>query len=129
MLWLNIELATCHSQLSCRPLSVTMSLPHCLTRTNFHTLTCTVSIFTSFRLICLIFGLLGSPLPLLSPPSCSWLSPVGNTDLCNNMSGVVVEMLSRPGEDGFPDLVTVMRNLSTDSGMPTLPPGGGLASK
>uniref|UniRef100_H2T6Y1 protein-serine/threonine phosphatase n=1 Tax=Takifugu rubripes TaxID=31033 RepID=H2T6Y1_TAKRU len=30
---------------------------------------------------------------------------------------------------GFPDMVTVMRSLSTDSGMPTLPPGGGLASK
>ncbi|XP_029961759.1 neutral and basic amino acid transport protein rBAT-like isoform X2 [Salarias fasciatus] len=41
----------------------------------------------------------------------------------------VEEMLSRPGDEGFPDLVTVMRNLSTDSGMPTLPPGGGLASK
>uniref|UniRef100_A0A3B4ZF15 Protein phosphatase 1B n=1 Tax=Stegastes partitus TaxID=144197 RepID=A0A3B4ZF15_9TELE len=41
----------------------------------------------------------------------------------------VEEMLSRPGEEGFPDLVTVMRNLSTLSGMPALPPGGGLASK
>ncbi|XP_068597642.1 protein phosphatase 1B [Brachionichthys hirsutus] len=41
----------------------------------------------------------------------------------------VEEMLSRPEEVGFPDLVTVMRNLSTDSGMPALPPGGGLASK
>uniref|UniRef100_A0A3Q4AYV7 Protein phosphatase 1B n=1 Tax=Mola mola TaxID=94237 RepID=A0A3Q4AYV7_MOLML len=41
----------------------------------------------------------------------------------------VEEMLSRPEEGVFPDLVTVMRNLSTDSGMPNLPPGGGLASK
>uniref|UniRef100_A0A8D3B2R3 Protein phosphatase 1B n=1 Tax=Scophthalmus maximus TaxID=52904 RepID=A0A8D3B2R3_SCOMX len=41
----------------------------------------------------------------------------------------VEEMLSRAGEEGFPDLVTVMRNLSTNSGMPPLPPGGGLASK
>lgn len=45
------------------------------------------------------------------------------------MSGVISEMLSRAGEDGFPDLVAVMRNLSTDIGMPSLPPGGGLASK
>lgn len=43
------------------------------------------------------------------------------------MSGGVLEMLSR--EEGFPDLVAVMRNLSTDHGMPPLPPGGGLASK
>ncbi|PWA25955.1 hypothetical protein CCH79_00001842 [Gambusia affinis] len=41
----------------------------------------------------------------------------------------VEEMLSRPREDAFPDLVTVMRNLASDSGMPPLPPGGGLASK
>ncbi|KAK5599506.1 Protein phosphatase 1B [Crenichthys baileyi] len=41
----------------------------------------------------------------------------------------VEEMLSRPGEEGLPDLVTVMRNLASDSAMPPLPPGGGLASK
>lgn len=52
-----------------------------------------------------------------------------NSNLCNNMSGAVLEILSRPGEEGFPDLVTVMRILTTDSGMPPLPPGGGLASK
>lgn len=45
------------------------------------------------------------------------------------MSDVVLEMLSQPGDEGFPDLATVMRNLSTDNGMPPLPPGGGLASK
>lgn len=45
------------------------------------------------------------------------------------VSAVVSEMLCRQEEVGFPDLVTVMRNLSTDSEMPTLPPGGGLASK
>uniref|UniRef100_A0A3B3BZY1 Protein phosphatase 1B n=1 Tax=Oryzias melastigma TaxID=30732 RepID=A0A3B3BZY1_ORYME len=41
----------------------------------------------------------------------------------------VEEMLSRPGDEGLPDIVTVMRNLSADGGMPPLPPGGGLASK
>lgn len=45
------------------------------------------------------------------------------------MSAVVLEMLCHAEEVGFPDMVTVMRSLSTDSGMPTLPPGGGLASK
>lgn len=45
------------------------------------------------------------------------------------MTAVVSEMLSHSEEVGFPDLVTVMRNLSADSGMPALPPGGGLASK
>ncbi|XP_038156091.1 protein phosphatase 1B isoform X1 [Cyprinodon tularosa] len=39
----------------------------------------------------------------------------------------VEEMLS--GDEGVPDLETVMRNLASDSGMPPLPPGGGLASK
>lgn len=52
-----------------------------------------------------------------------------DAELNKYLESRVEEMLSRPGEDGFPDLVTVMRNLSTDSGMPTLPPGGGLASK
>uniref|UniRef100_A0A3B3XG74 PPM-type phosphatase domain-containing protein n=1 Tax=Poecilia mexicana TaxID=48701 RepID=A0A3B3XG74_9TELE len=41
----------------------------------------------------------------------------------------VEEMLSRPRDEAFPDLVMVMRNLASDSGMPPLPPGGGLASK
>lgn len=45
------------------------------------------------------------------------------------MSADVLEMLCRAEEAGFPDMVTVMRSLSTDSEMPTLPPGGGLASK
>ncbi|KAJ8250645.1 hypothetical protein COCON_G00225670 [Conger conger] len=40
----------------------------------------------------------------------------------------VEEILQKSGEDGVPDLVHVMRNLSTDS-IPNLPPGGGLASK
>lgn len=71
-----------------------------------------------------------SPHPLLSLPQLLLaVSSTVNTDLCNNLPAVVVEMLSRPGEEGFPDLVTVIRNLSTDSGMPPLPPGGGLASK
>uniref|UniRef100_A0A3Q2XCD0 Protein phosphatase 1B n=1 Tax=Hippocampus comes TaxID=109280 RepID=A0A3Q2XCD0_HIPCM len=41
----------------------------------------------------------------------------------------VEAMLSRPADEGFPDLATVMRNLSADGSMPALPPGGGLASK
>lgn len=45
------------------------------------------------------------------------------------MCAVVLEILCRAEEVGFPDMVTVMRSLSADSGMPTLPPGGGLASK
>lgn len=48
---------------------------------------------------------------------------------CLTISPVVLEMLCHAEEVGFPDMVTVMRSLSTDSGMPTLPPGGGLASK
>ncbi|XP_075902335.1 protein phosphatase 1B isoform X2 [Nelusetta ayraudi] len=52
-----------------------------------------------------------------------------DAELNRYLESRVEEMLSRPEEVGFPDLVTVMRNLSTDSGMPTLPPGGGLASK
>ncbi|XP_060942661.1 protein phosphatase 1B [Limanda limanda] len=52
-----------------------------------------------------------------------------DAELNKYLESRVEEMLSRPAEDGFPDLVTVMRNLSTDSGMPPLPAGGGLASK
>lgn len=40
----------------------------------------------------------------------------------------VEEMIESSGEVGIPDLSTVMRNLSTES-IPSLPPGGGLASK
>ncbi|KAI4813152.1 hypothetical protein KUCAC02_024500 [Chaenocephalus aceratus] len=52
-----------------------------------------------------------------------------DAELNKYMESRVEEMLSRPGEEGFPDLVAVMRSLSTDIGMPPLPPGGGLASK
>ncbi|KAE8280876.1 Protein phosphatase 1B [Larimichthys crocea] len=52
-----------------------------------------------------------------------------DAELNNYLESQVEEMLSRSAEVGFPDLVTVMRNLSTDNSMPTLPPGGGLASK
>ncbi|XP_058507119.1 protein phosphatase 1B isoform X1 [Solea solea] len=52
-----------------------------------------------------------------------------DAELNNYLESQVEEMLSRPVQEGFPDLVTVMRNLSTDNGMPPLPPGGGLASK
>ncbi|KAG9344571.1 hypothetical protein JZ751_011243 [Albula glossodonta] len=40
----------------------------------------------------------------------------------------VEEIIEKSGEDGIPDLVHVMRNLSTEN-IPNLPPGGGLASK
>ncbi|KAJ8418457.1 hypothetical protein AAFF_G00141660 [Aldrovandia affinis] len=40
----------------------------------------------------------------------------------------VEEIIETSGEDGVPDLVHVMRNLSTEN-IPNLPPGGGLASK
>lgn len=91
------------------------------------------SLFPFILNVCLVVVLL-----VLSPnlcifysalPDCSWLRAALVTLSCVTMSGVVLEMLSRPEEVGFPDLVTVMRNLSTDNGMPTLPPGGGLASK
>ena len=115
MLWLNIDLASCHSHLSCRPLSVTISPPLCLR----HTLMSTDSLV-----------LFPSPLLLIHNFSLC----LGYWQLCYTCISTCLvlflsEMLSRPAEDGFPDLVTVMRNLSTDSGMPPLPPGGGLASK
>ncbi|XP_042372290.1 protein phosphatase 1B-like, partial [Plectropomus leopardus] len=52
-----------------------------------------------------------------------------DAELNKYLESRVEEMLSRPGDEGFPDLVAVMRNLSTDINMPCLPPGGGLASK
>ncbi|XP_034040711.1 protein phosphatase 1B isoform X2 [Thalassophryne amazonica] len=51
-----------------------------------------------------------------------------DAELNKYLESRVEEMISRPGEDGVPDLVTVMRNLSADSIL-NLPPGGGLASK
>ncbi|KAM4597504.1 protein phosphatase 1B isoform 1-T2 [Polymixia lowei] len=51
-----------------------------------------------------------------------------DAELNKYLESRVEEMLSRSGEEGIPDLVTVMRNLSTDT-IPNLPPGGGLASK
>ncbi|XP_072292559.1 protein phosphatase 1B isoform X2 [Eucyclogobius newberryi] len=52
-----------------------------------------------------------------------------DADLNQYLESQVEEMMSPPGEDGYPDLATVMRNLSADNNMPPLPPGGGLASK
>ncbi|KAJ3609957.1 hypothetical protein NHX12_022051 [Muraenolepis orangiensis] len=51
-----------------------------------------------------------------------------DAELNKYLESRVEEMLSGSGEDGVPDLVTVMRNLSADN-IPDLPPGGGLASK
>ncbi|XP_053731471.1 protein phosphatase 1B isoform X2 [Synchiropus splendidus] len=50
-----------------------------------------------------------------------------DTELNNYLETRVEEMLK--GDERFPDLVSVMRSLATDSRMPALPPGGGLASK
>uniref|UniRef100_A0A671XXE4 Protein phosphatase 1B n=1 Tax=Sparus aurata TaxID=8175 RepID=A0A671XXE4_SPAAU len=66
---------------------------------------------------------------LPSAPKVSEEAVRKDAELNKYLESRVEEMLSRPEEVGFPDLVTVMRNLSTDGGMPTLPPGGGLASK
>lgn len=52
-----------------------------------------------------------------------------DAELNKYLESRVEEMMSQPGEDGYPDLATVMRDLSTDNNMPPLPPGGGLASK
>ncbi|CAL8300342.1 unnamed protein product [Merluccius merluccius] len=51
-----------------------------------------------------------------------------DAELNKYLESRVDEMLSGSGEEGIPDLVTVMRNLSADN-IPSLPPGGGLASK
>ncbi|KAK5604877.1 Protein phosphatase 1B [Crenichthys baileyi] len=40
----------------------------------------------------------------------------------------VEELLENCGEDGVPDLVSVLRNIASEN-IPNLPPGGGLASK
>uniref|UniRef100_A0A3Q3Q0U5 Protein phosphatase 1B n=1 Tax=Monopterus albus TaxID=43700 RepID=A0A3Q3Q0U5_MONAL len=66
---------------------------------------------------------------LPSAPKVSEEAVRKDAELNKYLETRVEEMLSQPGEEGFPDLVTVMRNLSTESGMPPLPPGGGLASK
>ncbi|KAJ0005242.1 hypothetical protein NQD34_011456 [Periophthalmus magnuspinnatus] len=52
-----------------------------------------------------------------------------DAELNKYLESQVEGMMSQPGEDGYPDLATVMRNLSADNNMPPLPPGGGLASK
>ncbi|CAJ1067086.1 protein phosphatase 1B [Xyrichtys novacula] len=66
---------------------------------------------------------------LASAPKVSEEAMRKDAELNKYLESRVEEMLSLPEEEAFPDLATVMRNLSTDSGMPTLPPGGGLASK
>lgn len=69
------------------------------------------------------------PLLVLSFLGSCWPLEASCPPTCVTMCAVVLEMLCRAEEVGFPDMVTVMRSLSSDSGMPTLPPGGGLASK
>lgn len=127
MLWPNTDRASCHSQLNCRPLSVTISLALFVSDTHSFPQICLYGCHLHFLSAHLSLSSVLLSLSYLPQLFLAITSSV-KTDLCNT-SGVVLEMLSRPGEEGFPDLVTVMRNLSTDSGMPTLPPGGGLASK
>lgn len=52
-----------------------------------------------------------------------------DAELNQYLESKVEEMMSQPGEEGYPDLATVLRNLTIDNNMPPLPPGGGLASK
>lgn len=52
-----------------------------------------------------------------------------DAELNKYLESQVEEMMSQPGEEGYPDLGAVMRSLSADNNMPPLPPGGGLAAK
>ncbi|KAF7662438.1 hypothetical protein LDENG_00234760 [Lucifuga dentata] len=65
---------------------------------------------------------------LPSAPKVSEEAVRKDAELNEYLESRVEEMISRSGEEGVPDLVTVMRNLSADN-IPNLPPGGGLASK
>ncbi|XP_066553246.1 protein phosphatase 1B isoform X1 [Amia ocellicauda] len=51
-----------------------------------------------------------------------------DAELDKYLESRVEEIIEKSGEEGVPDLVHVMRNLSTEN-IPNLPPGGGLASK
>ncbi|XP_048858636.1 protein phosphatase 1B isoform X1 [Brienomyrus brachyistius] len=51
-----------------------------------------------------------------------------DAELDKYLESRVEEIMETSGEEGVPDLVHVMRNLSTEN-IPNLPPGGGLASK
>uniref|UniRef100_A0A8C9QYP7 Protein phosphatase 1B n=2 Tax=Scleropages formosus TaxID=113540 RepID=A0A8C9QYP7_SCLFO len=51
-----------------------------------------------------------------------------DAELDKYLESRVEEIMENSGEEGVPDLVHVMRNLSTEN-IPNLPPGGGLASK
>ncbi|XP_071388611.1 protein phosphatase 1B isoform X2 [Centroberyx affinis] len=65
---------------------------------------------------------------LPSAPKVSEEAVRKDAELNKYLESRVEEMMSRSAEEGVPDLVTVMRILSSD-GIPNLPPGGGLASK
>ncbi|XP_041748223.1 protein phosphatase 1B-like isoform X2 [Coregonus clupeaformis] len=68
---------------------------------------------------------------LVCLPNCPKVSEEAvkkDTELDMFLESRVEEIIEKAGEDGIPDLVTVMRNLSSES-IPNLPPGGGLASK
>ncbi|KAJ8248314.1 hypothetical protein GJAV_G00240680 [Gymnothorax javanicus] len=51
-----------------------------------------------------------------------------DVELDKYLESRVEEIMQKSGEDGIPDMVHVMRILSSES-IPNLPPGGGLASK
>lgn len=48
--------------------------------------------------------------------------------LCLILLHLLSELLGNCGEEGVPDLVSVLRNIASEN-IPNLPPGGGLASK
>ncbi|KAM6956851.1 protein phosphatase 1B isoform 1-T3 [Aplochiton taeniatus] len=65
---------------------------------------------------------------LPAAPKVSEAAVRKDAELNKYLESRVEEMLERAGDEGIPDLVSVMRNLATDT-IPNLPPGGGLASK
>lgn len=124
MLWLNIGLASCHSaQLQ----------PSWCHHVFFYTHSVSQIHLEGLHPHFLSLNLSLTPL-ILSVLLCEAHLPtdvLGHKPFysCVMFLLLCLEMLSLSGEEEIPDLVTVMRNLSTDSGMPPLPPGGGLASK
>ncbi|KAL0983844.1 hypothetical protein UPYG_G00133490 [Umbra pygmaea] len=68
---------------------------------------------------------------LVCLPNCPRVSEEAvkkDAELDKFLESRVEEIIEKSGEEGIPDLATVMRNLSSES-IPNLPPGGALASK
>ncbi|MGH0169310.1 UNVERIFIED_CONTAM: hypothetical protein FKN15_073703 [Acipenser sinensis] len=64
----------------------------------------------------------------LNAPKVSEEAVKKDAELDKYLESRVEEIIEKSGEEGIPDLVHVMRNLSVEI-IPNLPPGGGLASK